>query len=247
VVRELSWLRKLYNVAIRDEKLEKNPVLAVQFPRVSNGRIRYLSDPEELALKDVMHPLDFEAVELAIHTGMRRGELFNLRWEDVDFHNTVLCIPLSKNRSRRYVPLNDRALEILRARRERTQSAWVFPSKNNDTPINGHNFAQRVFNSALRKAGIIGASFHTCRHTCASRLVMAGVDIRTVSEILGHRDLVMTLRYSHLAPSHLKDAINRLLPAKATPAPDRPETPDESPAKPVKTGRPTKKQKESPQ
>ena len=66
VVRELAWLKRLYNVAIRDEKIEKNPVAKIQFPKVNNARIRYLTDAEEISLRAVMDPIDFEAVEVAL-------------------------------------------------------------------------------------------------------------------------------------------------------------------------------------
>jgi integrase len=80
------------------------------------------------------------------------------------------------------------------------ESTWVFPSDMGDTPIDGQNFVNRVFLKALRKARIHDFSWHCLRHTFASRLVMAGVDLRTVHELMGHKTMAMTLRYSHLFP-----------------------------------------------
>ena len=74
-----------------------------------------------------------------------------------------------------------------------------------------HNFYNRVFLPALEKAEIQDVVWHTLRHTFASRLVMAGVDLRTVQELMGHKDITMTIRYSHLSPSHLKEAVQRLV------------------------------------
>ena len=78
------------------------------------------------------------------------------------------------------------------------------------TSIDPQNFYKRIYLPALAKAGIEGVVWHTLRHTCASRLVMAGVDIRTVQEIMGHKTLAMTMRYSHLSGEHLSQAVNRI-------------------------------------
>jgi site-specific recombinase XerD len=95
-------------------------------------------------------------------------------------------------------------------RGERIQSDWVFPSDTGTTPLDGQNFVNRVFLKALKKARIEDFSWHCLRHTFASRLVMHGVDLRTVQELLGHKTLTMTLRYSHLSPGHQLDAVQRL-------------------------------------
>src|SRR5437016_4015619 len=94
--------------------------------------------------------------------------------------------------------MNDTVRTILRALPSRLKSEWVFPSETGETPLDSQNFVNRVFVKALRTAGINSFSWHCLRHTFASRLVMAGVDLRTVQELLGHKTLAMTLRYSHL-------------------------------------------------
>src|ERR1017187_9367205 len=85
VARERPWLKHLYNVAIRDEKVEKNPVNQIKIPKPNNARVRYLSEQEEQRLKAAMTPADYQLVEIALHTGRRRSEQFNLRRENVDF------------------------------------------------------------------------------------------------------------------------------------------------------------------
>jgi hypothetical protein len=87
----------------------------------------------------------------------------------------------------------------------------VFPSENGATPLNSQNFINRVFRPALRAAKIRDFSWHDLRHTFASRLAMAGVDVRTIQELLGHRTLAMTLRYAHLSPAHKRAAVNHLM------------------------------------
>jgi len=107
------------------------------------------------------------------------------------------------------------AVRTLRALPSRLKSAWVFPSETGETPLDGQNFVNRVFVKALTKAKIEDFSWHCLRHTFASRLVMAGVDLRTVQELMGHKTLAMTLRYSHLSPGHQLDAVQRLNAAAA--------------------------------
>jgi len=87
---------------------------------------------------------------------------------------------------------------------------WVFPSETGKTPLDAQNFVSRVFLPALRRAKIGNFHWHDLRHTFASRLVMAGVDLRTVQELLGHKTLAMTLRYAHLSPAHQLEAVQRL-------------------------------------
>ncbi len=131
----------------------------------------------------------------------------------MDIENRVLTIPRSKSGETRHVPLNDQAVAILEGLKSWMTSPWVFPSPNPARPLDAQNFYNRVFIPALGKAEIQGVVWHTLRHTFASRLVMAGVDLRTVQELMGHKDIHMTLRYSHLSPSYLKDAVQRLVKA----------------------------------
>ena len=99
---------------------------------------------------------------------------------------------------------------ILRGLDSFTISPWVFPGKKDVTqPMDSRAFIRRHFEPAMMRAGITGTSWHTLRHTSASRRIMAGVDLVSVKEILGHRDIQTTLRYSHLDPRHLQAAVNR--------------------------------------
>jgi site-specific recombinase XerD len=107
--------------------------------------------------------------------------------------------------------MNDRVIEILRALPSRLKSEWVFPSATGTTPIDGNNFTKRVFNPAVKKAEIENFQWHDLRHTFASRLVMKGNDLRTVQELMGHKKIEMTLRYSHLSPKHKMDAVQTLI------------------------------------
>jgi site-specific recombinase XerD len=120
----------------------------------------------------------------------------------------VLTIPLPKGGRTRHVVLSRAAIELLRARTSFLVSAYVYPGTRPDRPLDPRSFVRWHFDPALRKAGIQGVSWHKLRHTAASRRVMAGVDLVTVKDFLGHSDIQTTMRYAHLAPAHVKSAIN---------------------------------------
>ena len=169
-----------------------------------------LTDEEEAKLRVEVGADEWPAVALALNTGLRRAELFNLKWKYVDFRTNVLTITRTKAGRARRVPMNAVVRDLLRALPSRLKGDWVFPSAESKTPRDSQNFMNRLFTPAVKRAGIQDFRWHDLRHTFASRLVMKGVDIRTVQELLGHADIRMTLRYSHLSPAHLLDAVERL-------------------------------------
>lgn len=155
---------------------------------------------------DHLRPL----VLLALNTGMRRGEIFNLRWADVHLKGKQLTVrgEQAKSGNTRYLPLNNEAFATLVAwRNQTTGDGLVFPS-----PTTGERLIhiKRSWAGLLKRAQIHDFRFHDLRHTFASRLVMAGVDLNTVRELLGHSSIDMTLRYAHLAPEHKADAVAKL-------------------------------------
>lgn len=217
VAHELSFLRRVFSVAIRDDLADANPVKGL-VPTPRNQRVRYLGDEEEAALTAALDAVSQDLVRFAIHTGLRQGEQFGLRWEWVDLQNSVLRIPTSKSGKPRTVPLNDVARKILRRQPRRLRCPWVWPThsrKGGATPgrnhINTRNFERRVFVPALQAASIEDFRWHDLRHTFASRLAMAGETVQTIAELLGHASVQMALRYAHLSPGHLRAAVERLV------------------------------------
>ncbi|WP_058535381.1 site-specific integrase [Legionella saoudiensis] len=149
-------------------------------------------------------------VLLSINTGLRQGELFNLNWEMVDLSEGSIVISgdITKNSNSRYIPLNDEAMNIMKQlyTKSTLKAELVFPSKNNQ-PFNN---VKKSWSSILKKAQITQFRWHDLRHHFASKLVMAGVDLNTVRELLGHSDIQMTLRYAHLAPEHKINAVKKI-------------------------------------
>jgi len=214
VNRHLTLLKTLFNKAVQWGKTEVNPAKGVKLFRENNQRVRFLSEDEEMKLEAVFPSKYWHLVEFAIHTGMRKGEMFNLRWTDINFQTSVITIPRSKSGEMRHIPMNDRVVEILRGLPSRMKSEWVFPSATWSTPMDGDNFTKRVFIPAVKKARIEDFRWHDLRHTFASRLVMKRNDLTTVRELMGHKDIKMTLRYSHLSPAHKMTAVQTLIQPK---------------------------------
>jgi integrase len=152
---------------------------------------------------DYLKPL----VLLALNTGMRRGELFNLEWSDVNLKGKILTVQggEAKSGQTRYIPLNEEASSVLTAWADQSEVCeLVFPSPRSGGRLDNIN---KSWANLLVRAKIQDFRLHDCRHHFASKLVMAGCDLNTVRELLGHAGLTMTLRYSHLAPEHKAAAV----------------------------------------
>ena len=208
--RGLAFLKRVFNVAINDDLCEVNPVRKVKFFKENNARVRFLAADEEKALMAELEEPDRIMVTVALHTGFRQAEQFQLLWEHVDFSTGLMTIPRSKSGELRRVPMNDVVRDILRALPSRMKGPVVFPCATGKTPHDARNYVSRVFQPAVKRAAIAAFRWHDLRHTFASRLAMAGVDLRTIQELMGHKTLVMTLRYAHLSQSHQFEAVQRL-------------------------------------
>jgi site-specific recombinase XerD len=203
--RYRALLSFIYRLAIRNDKIKENPARLVEHRHEDNARIRFLSDDEEAALRKTIPancPQHMPEFDLGLNTGMRLGEQYGLLWENVSIPLRVLTIPRGKNGSMRHVPLNRAAVQAL----EELRKLY----KDSELVCGGAREPRRWFEPVLKEAKISNFSWHCLRHTFASRLVMGGVDLRTVQELLGHKVIAMTVRYAHLAPKHTLAAVERL-------------------------------------
>ncbi len=171
-------------------------------PKISNERQRYLTDDELPRLLAAVqdHP-DLQLLTLlALGTGARAGELLTLTWRQVDLKKRQITLTKTKNGDARTLPIPEAAYPLLKGRIRQLGVDLVFPSKRDPSrPTNVRN----AWLKALKRADIEEFHFHDLRHSAASYLVQAGVSLVQVAALLGHRDLKMTRRYSHLEPKHL--------------------------------------------
>ena len=140
---------------------------------------------------------------------MRPSEQYGLTWDRVDLTRKIITIPKSKNGRTRHIPLNSVAVAAFRALHQRSpdRAGPVFVTMAGE-PLRGY---KHWFEPAVGEAGVRDFTWYCLRHTFASRLVMAGVDLRTVAELMGHQQIQMTMRYAHLAPAHESEAVERLV------------------------------------
>ncbi|MBF0517588.1 MAG: site-specific integrase, partial [Nitrospirae bacterium] len=211
VNRLLATVKHMFTKAVEWEWVEEfafKKVRQVKLPQENNRRLRYLSQEECQKLLNNcdshLHPI----VATALNSGMRKGEILSLKWENVDLkHGFILLSTDTKNGERREIPINATLKAVFQVIKRRLDIPYVFFDNATGKP---YDDVRRSFNTACRKSGIKDFHFHDLRHTFASHLVMAGVDITTVKELLGHKTLTMTLRYAHLAPSHKVKAVDVL-------------------------------------
>ena len=209
----------IFRVGVDNEKITTNPAARIR-RKTESEKVRYLSIDEEMRLrKAITNTRHLDALDISLNTGMRQSEQFSLHWRQVDLQRRMLHLPKTKNGKPRHIPLN--AVAVAAFERLRTKdgkaSSPVFPNgREENQAVQG---TRGWFKDAVTRAAIHEYTWHCNRHTFASRLVMAGVSLRTVGELLGHRTAQMVMRYSHLAPEHTQDAVDRLVATGTTVAP----------------------------
>jgi integrase len=236
VNRDLDRIKAALSKAVEWKLLAVNPLLGVK--RIKRGiedRVRYLSAKEDKALRKALEAREarFKARRLsgiewrkvrgreplqpltgyvdhlmpmtllALNTGMRRGEITSLTWADVDLKTKQVTVRAgyAKSGKARHIPLNSEAVAVLKTWKKQEPEGRLFKL----------TCTAKAWGRLMTKAKIEDFRFHDCRHDFASKLVMAGVDLNTVRELLGHGDIKMTLRYAHLAPEHKAAAVEVLV------------------------------------
>ena len=208
----LNQLRHMLNIAVDRGYLKTNPMAKVKNFRIQESEIRtqrVLSEEEEEKLLNSCSGFLKKLIIVALNTGMRKSEILNLKWEEVDLNERLIILTNTKNRRIREIPINDDVFEVFREElKHRRSSPYVFVSRANK-PIDSM-VLQRAFKRVARRVGISELRFHDLRHTFATRLLQKGVDIITVMLLLGHSDVTMTQRYSHSALSQKREAVEKL-------------------------------------
>ncbi len=211
---ELRTLKAAFYTAVQWKLLADNPLQRVSLIRIPDQQPTYLSKEDlQNLLCIVSEGWLKEIIIIAVSTGLRRGELLNLTWKDVDFERRLLYIQSKENfrtkgGRRRTVPMSEAVFQLLWKNAQSTTSEYVFN-------INGRrilgDWVSHRFKFYVRKAGLNKKlHFHSLRHTFATWLVQEGVSIYEVQKLLGHSSISVTQIYSHLAASELHSAVNKI-------------------------------------
>jgi integrase len=210
VNRELALLKHMFTKAVDWGYLKQNPAKPVKLLKEPPGRLRYL-EPDEIdrlleACNDPQVPCLRSIVVVALHTGMRVGEILGLRWGDLDLRHRLISITKTKNNQRKTIPINDILYEELTKLPRHMVSPYLFHHPDGTRILR----IDRSFHTAMKRAGIESFRFHDLRHTHASHLAIKGEHLETIGALLGHKDPKMTRRYAHLSPASLKAAVATL-------------------------------------
>jgi integrase len=203
--RELACLKTMLEKAVEWGKLKENPARKVKkFREEKQGeRILTADEKEKLiaAASAELRPI----LTIALNTGMRKGEILNLRWSDVDLVKGYILISRTKSGEPRKVPMNHHVLGVLGGMEQRGE--YVFEGEKSGAPVTD---VKTSFRGACKRAKIKGLRFHDLRHTAATMMVEGGIDLVTVSRILGHSSIQMTMRYAHPTPENMRLAVQKL-------------------------------------
>lgn len=213
VVRYMAALSHAFTIAVKEWGwIEDSPIRKVTKPKESRGRVRFLSEDERIRLlqacRESTNPYLNTIVVLALSTGMRKAEILNLKWSDVDFEKCRVILHETKNGEVRQVPIVGHALELLREldKIRRLDTQLLFPGKFPKKPID----IRTAWENAMEKTQLEDFCFHSLRHSCASYLAMNGASLAEIAEVLGHKTLAMVKRYAHLSESHTASVVSRM-------------------------------------
>jgi integrase len=204
VNRHIACLKTMLNKAVEWRMLEKNPATAVKLYKETFKPYYVISADEESRLLEAADrmtasPYLKPVILVALHTGMRQGEILGMTWDNVDLERRIITVPITKSGEMKQVRMNSTVKDAL--------TAWTAHGTEGDVfPVSG---VKRSWEKARALAGI-SCRFHDMRHTCASRLVERGVALRAVQKALGHKTMQMTERYSHLSDDYMAEAMERL-------------------------------------
>jgi integrase len=221
VNREITIMKKMFNLAIDWSFAEENPVQKVKlFSEKDRQKERIITEEEEARLLAACPNYVRPIIDTALNTGMRRGEIFNLEWKQVDLKEGAIRVVYTKSGRDRIIPINDRMYRVfLEQKQLNGKSTYVFPNADTGRPFTD---IKKSFKCACEKSGIKDLRFHDLRHTFASRLVRAGVDLITVRDLLGHFSVRVTQRYTHTGKDQKQRAVD-LLSAESRKKPENPE------------------------
>jgi integrase len=208
--RDLAALRSMLNYALRKGLIPHNPVHGLKLLPEGPGAMRVVSQSEQRKYLSKANLLLRDVATIMIETGMRPEEVFTIRKENIHLTQGYVFVPTGKTRfARRNVLVTDSAKRVLRRRAKTAKGCYVFPGRYDHTkPLTS---VKKAHAEALRDAKIKPRfRVYDLRHTFGSRSAMAGVDLPTLKELMGHSDISTTMRYIHPTPEHKVEALKKL-------------------------------------
>ena len=211
----LVLIRQVFNKALIWGMYQGgNPVKGVKMPTIQNERTRFLTreEAERLlkALSEMTRPDLHDMALLSLHTGMRAGEIFKLKGNDLDFQNNIIRIVDAKNKKTRHAYMTKTVREMLLKRKPEAPENFVFPDRNGKKIVSISQSFPKIIKKLGFNKNVIDdremVTFHSLRHTFASWLAMQGESLITIRDLLGHKTTAMTERYAHLIPDHKRRA-----------------------------------------
>lgn len=207
-------LKSLFNYAFNKGYISKSPFADIKRKKLpAKGRADFYTDVELTIILNAIRSHYKNAIEFIVNTGLRKGELINLTWENVSETKVSPFIEIkssnewdTKTKNARIINLNKRALQIIKEQKEKNEK-YVFTS-----PLGSKVHPDRIL-EALKKAlpSDIKGDIHKLRHTFGSKLAMKGVPLYTISQLMGHTLGETTMLYAHLSPAHIQDAVDKII------------------------------------
>ena len=210
--KETGVLRRMFSLAVDNQYINENPCIAkkVKPLREDNKKERFLTPDEEVRMLHACtgnYNYLKSIIICALQTGMRKAEILNLEWDNIDLQERYLTLLKTKNGKTRRIPLNNTLLREFQKLYLTRTSKYVFINPETSCP---YVSIIKSFNKICKIADVKNFVFHDLRHTAATRMVSVGIDLAVVKEILGHSSITTTMRYSHPVPERKLQAVEAL-------------------------------------
>lgn len=207
VNRYLEQLKTAFRMAIDNDYLLKNPCKNIKKFPVKNYSVRYLKEDEEKRLFKALPDYLKGIVIVALNTGLRKSNILELKWEQVNFDFKFIEILENKGNKHIMLPLNDTLYNFFIKTPEVERIGYIFINPETGSP---YKDIKKAWQTALKQAGIENFRFHDLRHTVGTRLAKENVPVNIIKEILAHSDVKTTMRYVHCTQGAKLDALNKL-------------------------------------
>ena len=201
------YLKKVYRMAVDNNYLLKNPWQNIKKFPVKNYSVRYLKPDEEERLFKVLPEYLKGIVIVALNTGLRKSNILELRWEQINFDFNFIEVLENKGNKHILIPLNEKLIQFFSNKPDVERKGYIFINPETGLP---YKDIKKAWSTALEKANIENFRFHDLRHTFATRLIEKNIDIVVAKELMGHADISTTMIYVHSDADRKKNAINEI-------------------------------------